>query len=499
MQLMPGESTIECLAGVTLTTQRVQLEINQWGSKKVTTITLDNLTSCDIESHSKPILLVIGTLFLVLAFIFQSAAVVIGAIPFCIGWFLTRSKSMVLRSASEKIERSASFGQWTELQGFIHKVQTAKVNQGSGLTPRQANSPSLPIEAPTAVQPNSGIGGADIVSHRPGESAIPAMRPPFWTVPSSFTFDSSALSASGRPATPRKATDAQNGLMMTASPVYDKQEEQEPNRSEKIGSEAKSAVAAESVSAIAKQSSEESRERISDIQIERLERNPPRDQIQEPISSTADTGLENSPSANAATVADVLSAAKQPRKYSTTTLSVCIGVTVILVMTAVMAFMKLLGDKPQSTSSKVVSLSTKDQESIRNTIDLWVYSFRNKETTAHVECYAPVVETYFRRRDVSRASLQRDKERAFTDMASVRRYDITDIQISPEPDDRAAATFHKDWDTSTIDGRIFAGSEIEKLTFEKYSGKWEIVKEEELKILHVVKGTVAETNSITQP
>lgn len=95
MQLMPGESTIECLAGVTLTTQRVQLEINQWGSKKVTTITLDNLTSCDIESHSKPILLVIGTLFLVLAFIFQSAAVVIGAIPFCIGWFLTRSKSMV--------------------------------------------------------------------------------------------------------------------------------------------------------------------------------------------------------------------------------------------------------------------------------------------------------------------------------------------------------------------------------------------------------------------
>jgi len=54
MQLLPGESKIATLANITLTTRRVQYEKSEWGSKKVTTIPLDHLTSCDIEAHSKP-------------------------------------------------------------------------------------------------------------------------------------------------------------------------------------------------------------------------------------------------------------------------------------------------------------------------------------------------------------------------------------------------------------------------------------------------------------
>jgi hypothetical protein len=60
MQLMSGETQLAFLASVTLTSHRVQLEVNQWGSRKVTTIALEDLTSSDIESHSKPKWLVLG-------------------------------------------------------------------------------------------------------------------------------------------------------------------------------------------------------------------------------------------------------------------------------------------------------------------------------------------------------------------------------------------------------------------------------------------------------
>lgn len=60
-----------------------------------------------------------------------------------------------------------------------------------------------------------------------------------------------------------------------------------------------------------------------------------------------------------------------------------------------------------------------------------------------------------------------------------------------------AATFHKDWDTSTLDGKTFGGSEIEKLTFAPYSGSWKIIREEELKILDVVRSAAAQSEPTT--
>ena len=85
------------------------------------------------------------------------------------------------------------------------------------------------------------------------------------------------------------------------------------------------------------------------------------------------------------------------------------------------------------------------------------------------------------------AQLRNDKEKAFADIAEVRKYNVTDVQISRAEGDRLAATFRKDWDTLASSGKAFAGSEIEKLTFANYADGWKIVREEELKILHVTR------------
>jgi hypothetical protein len=42
-------------------------------------------------------------------------------------------------------------------------------------------------------------------------------------------------------------------------------------------------------------------------------------------------------------------------------------------------------------------------------------------------------------------------------------------------------------DTPSIDGKTFAGKEIEKLTFASSAEGWKIVSEQELKILQVLR------------
>ena len=115
-------------------------------------------------------------------------------------------------------------------------------------------------------------------------------------------------------------------------------------------------------------------------------------------------------------------------------------------------------------------------------------SFRNRDARAHVGCYAPVVETYFGKHNVANEQLRRYKERAFSRIATVRQFDISDVNISADSSEHYRATFRKKWDTPTTGGKTFAGEEIERLTFMKFGADWKITSEEELQVLHLVKG-----------
>jgi protoporphyrinogen oxidase len=56
---------------------------------------------------------------------------------------------------------------------------------------------------------------------------------------------------------------------------------------------------------------------------------------------------------------------------------------------------------------------------------------------------------------------------------------------------RAAATFHKVWDTRQFDGKTSSGEEIEKLTFASSPEGWKIVREEEVLYNSVVEALIA--------
>lgn len=145
----------------------------------------------------------------------------------------------------------------------------------------------------------------------------------------------------------------------------------------------------------------------------------------------------------------------------------------------------------QSTAGTVngsaVPTTSDITDSIRGVIGAWAESFRNKDAATHAACYAPIVETYFKRHNVSNQELLAEKQRAFDRITEMRRYDVSQLNISMGADGHAVAVFQKDWDTVLTGQKTFAGKEIQRLTFASFAGSWKIVGEEELSILNVTR------------
>ena len=67
---------------------------------------------------------------------------------------------------------------------------------------------------------------------------------------------------------------------------------------------------------------------------------------------------------------------------------------------------------------------------IRNLLSAWTESFKEKDLARQVDCYAPVLETYFLQHNVSRDVVQSNKSKAFAAIKDVRAFKISDINIA---------------------------------------------------------------------
>ena len=148
--------------------------------------------------------------------------------------------------------------------------------------------------------------------------------------------------------------------------------------------------------------------------------------------------------------------------------------------------------------SGVASPTPASDQSVKDAVNRWVDAFRSRDASALADCYAPVVEKYFRRDNVDYHQIQAWIQNSFAGIVDVRQYEIADIQVTVSPaaetipvnspvHSRATATFDKKWDVAQSDGKTFSGEEIEQLTFASSPTGWKIVREEELKILSASK------------
>ena len=125
------------------------------------------------------------------------------------------------------------------------------------------------------------------------------------------------------------------------------------------------------------------------------------------------------------------------------------------------------------------------ESGIRTLLSEWTESFKEKDLARQVDCYAPVLETYFLRHKVSRDVVEADKSKAFSAIKEVHAFEISDITIEFASSSNATVKFRKKWDTTLASGKTFSGEEIEQLQLANLDGGWKIASEKEIQIVNV--------------
>jgi len=140
----------------------------------------------------------------------------------------------------------------------------------------------------------------------------------------------------------------------------------------------------------------------------------------------------------------------------------------------------------EQTSANVENEPTPEQR-ISSLLDDWVQSFRQKDVSKQVACYAPQVDIYYRKRNVTRAFVEADKSWAIGRLAEIRKFEVSNVKVTLDSADAATVTLDKSWDTTLTSGRRFAGSETERLRLALVDGHWKIKSEEEVTIYNVTR------------
>jgi ketosteroid isomerase-like protein len=142
-------------------------------------------------------------------------------------------------------------------------------------------------------------------------------------------------------------------------------------------------------------------------------------------------------------------------------------------------------DLPQTMTS--ATSRSDDEASVQDAVEGWANAFRGRDADRFAAYYAPEVEQFFRKKNVSQSQILDTYQASFGKMDSLYTYEISDLRVEfpdgTESPSRATATYNKKWDTSQTDGKRFSGEEVERLTFEKTEEGWKIVREDELRVL----------------
>jgi len=130
----------------------------------------------------------------------------------------------------------------------------------------------------------------------------------------------------------------------------------------------------------------------------------------------------------------------------------------------------------EPTSAKKLS----DDTPIRSLLNRWSSALKRGDLKEAAACYAPRVDSYLGRRNVTRVEIRRSLREALSGSGRFDIYRISELQLSYVASDRAVATFRKRWQTSG--SRKYAGEQQEQLTRVRNQGAWQIAAEERQKI-----------------
>lgn len=131
MELLSNEKTIQESANgqLVLTTHRVRFDgKNTTGETKIVGIMLDEVSSCELTVKSRPVLLLLAIIFIIVAFTVDGSflAGLIGAVCLGAAFWLTRKQTMSISSAAASIDVEVKGMSVAKIRELIDSVEKAK-------------------------------------------------------------------------------------------------------------------------------------------------------------------------------------------------------------------------------------------------------------------------------------------------------------------------------------------------------------------------------------
>jgi ketosteroid isomerase-like protein len=143
------------------------------------------------------------------------------------------------------------------------------------------------------------------------------------------------------------------------------------------------------------------------------------------------------------------------------------------------------GPKPKANVAQPATARTErpladaatDRREISQLLDRWVDAMRHRDAYRQATFYAPQVEEFFGRRNVTPTEVRRVRDKIFADSDEARQFSIEDVRFERLDPDRAVVSFLKIWN---FPGRPFMASAQEEMTMRRVNGQWKIAGEREL-------------------
>jgi len=125
------------------------------------------------------------------------------------------------------------------------------------------------------------------------------------------------------------------------------------------------------------------------------------------------------------------------------------------------------------------------QAAILQLLNQWAEATRRRDVEQEVNCYAPLVDTFYGQRGVSATRLRSQEKSVFTRIGTVRKFQISKVRFSKVSPEWAVVSFDKDWDFGNQSR--FAGSARDELVVRPIQGQWKIASQREVKLYWVDK------------
>jgi ketosteroid isomerase-like protein len=139
------------------------------------------------------------------------------------------------------------------------------------------------------------------------------------------------------------------------------------------------------------------------------------------------------------------------------------------------------------SSAPVTDTSGSADSEIRNALEGWAQTSRNRDIDGHLRYYADTLDFYYNRTMVPSAKIREDRTKAFAKFTSISiQLTNMDVQVD-STGQRATVTLDKAFDFRGDNNAFWNGSVQDQLALTKLGGAWLITGEKELKVYFVNK------------